>query len=383
MERRSFIKTVAVGSCAGLLLPSAATAGTVEFPQDGYRYFELTLVHRLVAPEGSDGVARLWIPLPEDDVFQRIRRISFNGNYRDAYITANNAYGAKTLFAEWPDAKNKPELTVTLEFLTLDWEPGRNGLLKNYRAPAVIQYPREVQPYLAASTHIQLDGIVKQTADRIVGSETDPLKKARLIHDWVSENMTRDESIVGCGTGDVKATLESGRLYGKCTDINSVFVALARTSGIPARELYGIRLGRSIKLDRYTKTALGTADDKGFYNASRGQHCRAVFYLAGFGWIPCDPADVTKMRLTEKMEHGNPDVQAVNDYLFGNWEMNWLGFNYGRDFDLFPTPEQTPMNTFGYPYAEVDGDPFNYYDPQGFSYEYSSRELSQPNAKRS
>ena len=374
MERRSFFKTAAIGSCAGLLLPSAVTADMVETVQDGQRYFELSLSHTLISPEGSDGVARLWVPLPEDTVFQRIRKISFSGNYRDAYITTNNAYGAKTLFAEWPDAKNKPELTVTLEIFTRDWEPERNGLLKDYRAPAVIQYPKDVEPYLAATTHIKLDGIVKQTADKIIGNEKDPLKKARLIYEWVSANMTRDDSVVGCGTGDVKSILESGKLTGKCTDINSVFVALVRVAGIPARELFGIRLGKAIKMERYTKTALGSADDSGFANESRGQHCRAMFYLAGFGWVPCDPADVTKMRLTEKKEHSDPDVQAVNNYLFGNWEMNWVGFNFGRDFDLFPSPEQSPTNNFGYPYAEVDGDPMDYYDPAGFSYNYSSRE---------
>jgi transglutaminase-like putative cysteine protease len=364
-----------IGSGAGLLLPSAVAADVVEFPRDENRHFELSLKHTLIPPEGSAGVTRLWVPLPEDAVFQRIRRISFRGNYRDAYVTTNNACGARTLFAEWPDAKNKPELAVTLEIFTRDWEPEQNGLLKSYRAPAVIQYPKDVEPYLMATTHIRLDGVVKQTADKIIGSETDPLKKARLIYDWVSANMTRDDSVVGCGTGDVKTILESGKLTGKCTDINSVFVALARAAGIPAREMFGIRLGKAIKMERYTKTALGSADAGGLANESRGQHCRAMFYLAGFGWVPCDPADVTKMRLTEKKEHRDPDVQAVNNYLFGNWEMNWVGFNFGRDFDLFPTPEQSPINNFGYPYAEVDGDPMNYYDPALFSYDYSSQEL--------
>lgn len=80
------------------------------------------------------------------------------------------------------------------------------------------------------------------------------------------------------------------------------------------------------------------------------------------------------MRLTEKKEHSDPAVQAVNDYLFGNWEMNWVGFNYGRDFDLSPEAEQAPINNFGYPYAEVDGDPLNYYEPKIFAYDYQSKE---------
>lgn len=82
--------------------------------------------------------------------------------------------------------------------------------------------------------------------------------------------------------------------------MSSVFVALARASGIPARELFGIRLGKANKLERYSKSAFGTADSAGVANVSGGQHCRAEFYLAGYGWLPCDPADVTKMRLAEK-----------------------------------------------------------------------------------
>jgi len=358
------------------MLPAAFIgAGQADAPNDAGRNFELSLVHKLIPPQGSEGLLRLWVPLPEDTIFQRIGRISFKGNYREAYITSNNAYGAKTLYAEWPDAKGNPELAITLEIATKDWEPERGGLLKDYRAPAEIIYPKEVEPYLLATEHIKLDGIVKQTADKIIGGETNPLKKARLIYEWVSANMTRDDNIVGCGQGDVKTLLESGRLFGKCTDINSVFVALARAAGIPAREMFGIRLGQAVKMGLYTKTALGGADASGVAKVSRGQHCRAMFYLAGFGWVPADPADVTKMRLAEKKEHADPQVQAVNAYLFGNWEMNWVGFNFGRDFDLFPKPEQTPINNFGYPYAEVGGDPLNYYDPDVFSYEYSSREL--------
>ncbi len=80
------------------------------------------------------------------------------------------------------------------------------------------------------------------------------------------------------------------------------------------------------------------------------------------------------MRLAEKKAHQDPDVQAVNTYLFGNWEMNWVGFNYGRDFELYPATEQGAVNNFGYPYAEVDGDPLNFYDPKVFTYHYVSTE---------
>ena len=51
-----------------------------------------------------------------------------------------------------------------------------------------------------------------------------------------------------------------------------------------------------------------------------------------------------------------------------------MGFNHARDFALYPAAEQGDVNNLGYPYAEVDGDPLNFYDPAAFSYDYVSTE---------
>lgn len=52
-----------------------------------------------------------------------------------------------------------------------------------------------------------------------------------------------------------------------------------------------------------------------------------------------------------------------------------MGFNHARDFDLYPQPELAPINNFGYPYAEVGGDPLNSFDPKEFKYDYVSKKL--------
>ncbi|UYM55354.1 transglutaminase-like domain-containing protein [Leclercia adecarboxylata] len=378
MQRRQFLKNSVLLSAAGLVGPALAneTVKTSLAPIAPVmrRRFVLSQTYKLVPPQGSSGVVKLWIPLPVDTAFQQMTGMAFTGNYQQAYVTTNNAYGAKTLFATWPKSEGDLLLQLDLEIETADWEPLKHDALKNWQAPEQIVYPLAVKPYLLPTTHTPVDGLVRETAQKITGGETDPLKKARLIYEWVSSHMERDNDVIGCGTGDVATILQSGKLSGKCTDISSVFVALARASGIPARELFGIRLGRANKLERYSASAFGKADSAGVADVSGGQHCRAEFYLAGYGWLPCDPADVTKMRLAEKKAHQDPDVQAVNAYLFGNWEMNWVGFNYGRDFELYPATEQGAVNNFGYPYAEVDGDPLNFYDPKVFTYHYVSTE---------
>ncbi|WGE48084.1 transglutaminase-like domain-containing protein [Actinobacillus equuli] len=359
---------------ATLLASSAAFANQVPNYNTTSHTYEFNQSYDLVVPQGSKGETNLWVPLPFSNDYQDVKSIEFEGNYNKAYITENNQYGAKTLFANWDEKAQKRLLKVKLVVQTKDREPMATGALNSYQPPEKIIYSVDVQEYLKPTTHIKTDGIVKQYADKIVGKETNPLKKAELIHKWIVENMERDNSVLGCGDGDVEKMLTTGVLKGKCTDINSVFVALARASDIPAREVFGIRLGSAPKMSKFSKTAFGSAKD-GIANENSGQHCRAEFYLAGFGWVPVDSADVAKMRLTEKKAVNDADTQAVSKYLFGNWEANWMGFNHARDFDLYPQPELTPINNFGYPYAEVGGDPLNSFDAKEFGYELISKEL--------
>jgi len=87
--------------------------------------------------------------------------------------------------------------------------------------------------------------------------------------------------------------LENNVMGGKCADLNALFVALARAEGIPARDVYGIRVANS----NLGYKSLGKAGD-----ITKAQHCRAEFYAAGYGWIPVDPADVRKVILEDKLE---------------------------------------------------------------------------------
>ncbi|MBJ3816097.1 transglutaminase family protein [Shimwellia pseudoproteus] len=383
MERRHFLKGAAVLSTLGLVHPvMAETKNRPAAPQpavtgDGNRRrFIMTQTYNLKAPAGSEGKVNLWVPVPENTAFQQLLDLSWKGNFQTAQLNANNRFGAKMLFVSWPHSGGPLELTVEMTIATQDWEVLKDNQLADWALPAGedAMLPDEIKPFLQATPHIPVTGLVKETALNIIGHEKTPLNQARLLHNWVSTHMHRDDNVIGCGTGDVGQILKTQTLGGKCTDINSVFVALCRAVGIPAREMFGIRLGATRKLSQYSSKAFGSADDQGVAKISGGQHCRAMFWLAGFGWVPADPADVTKLRLTEKKDNSDPGVKAVNDYLFGNWEMNWVGFNHARDFALSPAAQQGNVNNFGYPYAEVDGDPLNFYDPAAFSYDYVSVE---------
>lgn len=361
MQRRDVFKIGATTALA-LSMPTLALAkGNKEkqtFKKE--RKFKVNLKHNIL--EQGD-LTRLWVPLPLFREYQYlVSDIVFSGNYTNAYISNTRI---PTLYAEFNKVKN-PSLEINFSIVTTE----RNTNFKSVKFNKLEKIPQEVEQYLKPTQHIQIDGIVKDTALQILKDlkDADDLQRARALFDWTAKNMQRDESIKGCGIGDAKAILESKKLVGKCTDISSVFVALCRSVGIPAREVFGIRLGQS----RFSN-AMGSAKDK-VANITGAQHCRAEFYIKGYGFIPCDPGDVAKVKLAEKLGNDDPKIIALRDYLFGNWEMCWMGFNYARDFVLTPEPEQTPLNNFGYPYAEVDGNTLDYYDAKGFSYTYTSQE---------
>ncbi|MBS0321517.1 MAG: transglutaminase domain-containing protein, partial [Proteobacteria bacterium] len=293
--------------------------------------------------------------------------VEWKGNPIRTGIQRDPVYGAPAFFAEWADGKDLQELTVRTQFDTCNrYVDLAAGSKPNYVSRD------ELALYLAPTAHIPTDGIVGLTARKVVGSTgTDSIARARAIYEWIVENAYRDPKVAGCGTGDIVGMLESGKLGGKCADLNALFVGLARASGIPARDVYGVRVA-----DSATWKSLGKAGD-----ISKAQHCRAEFYDVRYGWIPVDPADVLKVVIEENgltnpsLPLTDPRVALAHKTLFGFWEMNWVGFNTAGDTRLAP-PTQKPMGFFMYPYTETAKGTLNPYDPAAFRYTLTSREIT-------
>lgn len=218
------------------------------------------------------------------------------------------------------------------------------------------------------------DGIVKATADEITrGAKTD-LQKAYAIYQWIVENTYRDPKVRGCGVGNIRFMLESRDLRGKCADLNALYVGLARAAGLPARDVYGIRIAPS---DLGFKS-LGTSSE----NITKAQHCRAEVYISDYGWIPVDPADVRKVMLEESPGNRSLDDQMVKrarTRLFGSWEMNWMAYNFACDVPL-PGSAGAPVSFFMYPQAETSAGRVDSLEPSNFRYEIRSKEILHTNS---
>jgi transglutaminase-like putative cysteine protease len=314
---------------------------------------------------GPAGISRAWVPLPytaRTDWHNPLGN-KWTGNGQMKVVT-DGKYGAEMLYAEWKDGEKAPVAEVTSRFATRDRavDPSR----PHANAPKLSA--GEVRLNTAATELIPTDGIVRETAQAIVkGARTD-VEKAYAIYDWIVDNTFRDAKVRGCGWGDIKSMLETKNFGGKCGDLNAMFVGLARSVGLPARDIYGVRVAPS----QFGYKSLGL----GGTNASRGQHCRAEFFAQGIGWVPVDPADVRKVVLEEppgNLAVNDPKVAAMRKKLFGAWEMNWLAYNTAHDVRLPNSRTRIPY--LMYTNGETGGKVLDQLDPDAFKYTITAQEI--------
>jgi len=365
MDRRSFLKQGLTVS-AGLALGGAPRFASLVGAQDQARWRTFEVITRLEVTEPV-GAIRAWVPVPlttPTDYFKR-EPDTWNGNYKTVRAVSYDKHGTGMVYAEWPAGEKAPVLEIKSRFMTVDRAVNVNGKAKSVRAEnkATLDYFRK------PSKLIRTDGIVATTSKTIVTGYKTDVDKAQAIYDWIVDNTFRDPKVKGCGIGDISTMLHTGYLGGKCADLNALYVGLARAAGLPARDVYGIRVANSAEYK-----SLGKADD-----ITGAQHCRAEVHLSGYGWVPVDPADVRKVVLEENLPGAqlaldDPKVKKIRAKLFGAWEMNWLPYNYAHDLRL-PNSNGPELGYFMYPQTETANGRKDSLDPKNFSYTIKSKEV--------
>jgi transglutaminase-like putative cysteine protease len=361
MNRRTFLYSGAIAS-ASLTLPRSARLFASTDPS-GWRTFEVTTRVEVLSPSGTTFV---WLPaaLLKETRYQKTLSNTFHaeGGTAELVVNKEDDYGIVT--AKFPEGV-RPVLTLTSKVSTRDVAV---DVTKPGRPPKADS--SELHKFLQPTKMVPTDGVVKDQSASICLGVAGDINKARAIYEWIVENTFRDPKVRGCGIGDIRFMLESKDLGGKCADLNALYVGLARAAGLPARHVYGLRVGPS----RLGFKSLGLSSDK----ATKGQHCRAEVYCQGYGWVPADPADVRKVVLEEPPGNRSLEdemVKKARERLFGAWEMNWMAYNCGHDVAL-PGSTLPPVNYFMYPQAETAGARIDPFDADKFKYEITSKELT-------
>ncbi len=376
MDRRSFLRLgaaapVCLGASGAAVLARAQTQSEdALLAAQGWRVYEVTT--ELSLPPAA-APASAWLPMTAARLGDYQRTLSSRWEAADAQARTALApgYDTRMLALSWPGpaAAQSAELKAKLvEMVALRDRKTDLGLAPSAQAPR--EPAATLREYLAPTRLLPTGGIVKTTAQQITAGASDDMSKARALYEWVIDHTCREASVRGCGVGDVARMLRTGGVMnGKCVDINGLFVALARASGIPARDAFGVRVDTSL----YGFKALGKSGD-----ISKAQHCRAEFYAAGYGWIPVDPADVRKVAL-EEAPGGLPmsdwKVRSARAMLFGAWEMNWVAYNHGHDVAL-PGSASPPVPFLMYPNGETVAGTLDSVDPAAFGYRITSRRMA-------
>jgi transglutaminase-like putative cysteine protease len=360
MQRRELLKAGFAAGAIGLAPRLATAEGDFSPVPKGWRTFELTTrVEPTFAPQA-------WIPLPtfKADDWQRPGNVSWTGNAKLAERLSDPKYGAEMLRAEWTADQQNPFIEVTTQV------QAQNRSLPPGQGSAAPLSAEERKLNLSATDLLPVDGLVKEKAEGIVQGKAKDIDKARALYEWVVENTFRNPTTRGCGVGDVSWMLKTGNLNGKCADLNALYVAMARSVGLPARDVYGIRVVPS----QFGYKSLGAGSEI----VTKAQHCRAEVWLEGSGWTPVDPADVRKVVLEEPPTNLKLDdlkVLGARRTLFGAWESNWLAFNIAHDVKL-PGSSEPPLPFLMYPQAVDKSGLVDALDPDAFKYKITARELT-------
>jgi transglutaminase-like putative cysteine protease len=300
------------------------------------RSFEFTyIVHVPALPSGSHAM-RIWIPVPQTAEHQRISDVHIDSPLRYR-IGGQPQQGNRFAYFDVTAAgAGRAPFDIRLTF---DARRDEYKVALPAGDPATPpSFPPSVERYLMPDRLVPINGMIGELSREQTAGITDPLQKARKIYEYVIAHMHYDHDGTGWGHGD--AIFACTMHHGNCTDFHSLFIGMARAAGVPARFEIGF--------------AIPPTQHEGKLS---GYHCWAEFYIQGTGWVPIDAAEAWQ----------NP---PEHDFYFGALDPNRVRFTRGRDLTLAPAQAGEAVNYIVYPYAELDGKPFD-----GLTREFSFRDL--------
>ncbi len=285
--------------------------------------------------------ARLWLPYPLASTTQTIDKIKVEGNYDTSGVYRDPQTGATYLYAQWNRITTPPAVVMTFHV-------NSHGHKQTGLHAADLPIPAPIKEYLKSTPCAPITPQIRRIARQATKGKKTILAKARAVYDWVVDNTFRDPSVHGCGLGIPSRTLNELEGGGKCADLSSVFVSIARAAGVPARDVFGLRLAHP------------KADD-----ITSAFHCWAQFYLPGTGWVTADPADVRKMMLVHHLKQAG----KWREFFWGGDDLFRVALEkHARCVTFVPRQKGKPLGYFMYPFAQVDGQTLNYFAPQKFRY---------------
>lgn len=322
--RRSTVATALV-SAAALVMAVSFASFSLAAPAVPTRSLEMTTVTHVPAMPAGSHELRIWIPLPYTgpDAYQKVSQLKVESPV-PYHIDHEPVNGDRYAYVVVKPSQAEKPFDIRISFHVERFEH-RVSLTSSGAAPAAphLELARDLKP----DKMIPLDGQIGElSAEQTKGAEGD-LAKAHKIYDYILATMHYDHAGTGWGHGD--AVWACNSKHGNCTDFHSLFIGMARAAGVPARFQIGLGL-----------------PPNAHSGALPSYHCWAEFYAKGIGWVPIDAAKASQ----------DP---SKTKYFFGAIDTDRVMFSMGRDIRLVPPQKGELLNYFVYPYAELDGKPYD------------------------
>ncbi len=270
---------------------------------------------------------RIWFWMPDDNEGQKILNLAVTEAPAAYQITRDPTYGCVYLYGEVKKPAASATISTSFTFRRSEiggpLDPQKAGVLTDTHRIVFAEHLRPDFPNMEVS-----DRIVR-LANEICASETNVVKQARMIYDYVidhSNHYSLPSAPQSSGKGSALYCLDAGG--GGCSDQHALFIALARARGIPTRLQFGMRLPEKNE---------GKEADAGY-------RCWVQYFVPNYGWISSDvSAGDTTPTERERFASGL-DCRRVH-------------FSEGRDLQLNPPQAGGRVNLLIGAYVEVDGKP--------------------------
>ncbi|MBI2653637.1 transglutaminase domain-containing protein [Candidatus Woesearchaeota archaeon] len=160
------------------------------------------------------------------------------------------------------------------------------------------ELPKDIAIYAKPSETIDADNeSIVRIASELVKGEDDLYSAVFKIADWTKNNINYNLSTLTAEVSQ-KASWVLENRQGVCDELTSLFIALLRAVGIPARFISGIS---------YTESEL--------FPDNWGAHGWAEVYFPGYGWVPFDVTygeygwvDPTHVKFKESVDSDEPST---------------------------------------------------------------------------
>ena len=273
----------------------------------------------------------IWIAIPSDELHQRVLSVTGDSVPGEWQIVEDRDQRGRFLHSRLADPVST-ELDFVIEYTLV-----RSAVFTKIDPDQVLPLSDLERSLMAEhlakdALHMEVTGKVQAIADEVCRNETNIAIQTIAIMEHIAHSAdhysySADPMMPRCGVGDAQNCLAQGG--GCCTDLNSLFIALARARGIPARLNMGYRL-------------LAENSDKW---VDPGYRCWVEYFVPGYGWVSADV-----------VEADAPDGKGNVRWFTGLTPRRvWL--NQGRQFRFSGTHAADPVNHMNIAYAEIDGKP--------------------------